>query len=87
MYINVDVSQWREIVKDIEAATEGRDHKVVFALLDDDVTNRNRRHAAFELRPVTASIQREEQAELGACKEKLRIDWILSDGKDDSVLR
>src|SRR5690349_13838975 len=85
--LRVKVSERRQVVEDIEAAAEGGDHEIVLALLDHNVTNSDRRHTAFELRPMTAAVEREEQAELGAGKQELGIHRILGDREHRSILR
>ena len=57
----------------------GTEDQVVFARVDGDVVDRDRRQIQFELRPVPSLIGRHEQRALGAGKEQFRIAEVLAD--------
>ncbi len=79
----VDVPERRVVVQHVETAAEGRADEIVLTLLNDEVAERDIRHAASELGPLVAAIHGEEHAELRAEKQQLRVDVVLDDAPEN----
>ena len=67
------------VVEDAEAAAERGDDEIVVPLLDPEVAHGDGREAALELDPLRAAVLRDEEAELRAGEEQLRIDAVFDE--------
>src|SRR5207342_2182985 len=67
----------RVVVENEEPAAEGRAHQIIFAPLNLQIAEGDDWNVGLKLYPVLASVDGEEQAELGAGKKQVLVDVIL----------
>src|SRR6185437_7875982 len=80
-----DMAQRTEIIENVEAPAEGGSDQIICLFLNRQIAHGDRRHSAFELRPMAAAVEREEEAKFGADEQQLRIDWIFGDGEHRAI--
>ncbi len=83
----VDLAQRRVVVEDVETAAEGCADEIVLAPLDGEVAEGNGWHAAFQFDPFAATVDGEENAELGGREEEILLDVVLDQPPHEVAVR
>jgi hypothetical protein len=80
-------AQRGQVVEDVEASAKGREHEIVFAFLNHEIANLNRRESSAEAGPLLPAVPGEPETELGADVEHVRILRIVDQRVDGSFRR
>ena len=81
------MTERREVVQNEEPAAKGSRDQVVLARLDLQVPDRDGRHAGFEPGPVVATVESDEESELGAHKEQAFLPRVLDHRPGKLIVR
>ena len=81
------VASHEELHADAEMTAGIEESELVFARVDDDVVHRNGGQVVAQRQPAGATVERSEDAELGADKEQIGIARVLDDDPDRTELR
>src|SRR6185312_10658620 len=80
-------AQWCNVIEYVEGSAERRDDEIVRLLLNGEIAHLNRRQPTAKTRPRLPVVFREVEPELRAGEEKGRIDGIVDDRVDRSLVR